>query len=42
MRTPDALQLSAARETGCSGFVTNDRRLPTVSGLRIVQLATYV
>jgi predicted nucleic acid-binding protein len=42
IRTPDALQLSAASEAGCSAFVTNDRRLPTVSGLRIVQLAAYV
>jgi predicted nucleic acid-binding protein len=42
IRTPDALQLSAAREVGCSVFITNDRRLPAVSGLRIVQLAAYV
>jgi predicted nucleic acid-binding protein len=41
IRTPDALQLSAARTAGCSAFVTNDRRLPAVSGLRIVQLAGY-
>ncbi len=40
-RTPDALQLGAAREAGCAAFVTNDRRLPAVSGLRIVQLADY-
>jgi predicted nucleic acid-binding protein len=41
VRTPDALQLSAARETGCSAFLTNDRRLPVVPGLRILQLASY-
>jgi predicted nucleic acid-binding protein len=41
MRTPDALQLSAAREAGCSAFLTNDRRLPVVPGLRILQLASY-
>jgi predicted nucleic acid-binding protein len=40
-RTPDALQLSAAREAGCVAFVTNDRRLPALSGLRIVELAAY-
>jgi predicted nucleic acid-binding protein len=40
-RTPDALQLTAARDAGCTSFVTNDRRLPAVSGLRIVQLAPY-
>jgi predicted nucleic acid-binding protein len=40
--TPDALQLSAAREAGCMAFVTNHRRLPEVSGLRIAQLADHV
>jgi predicted nucleic acid-binding protein len=25
IRTPDALQLSASQETGCSAFLTNDR-----------------
>jgi predicted nucleic acid-binding protein len=37
--TPDALQLAAAIEQRCSVFVTNDRRLPAVAGLRIVTLA---
>jgi predicted nucleic acid-binding protein len=41
IRTPDALQLSAARDAGCTTFVTNDRRLPAVPGLRIVQLSRY-
>lgn len=36
--TPDALQLSAALGSGCSAFLTNDRRLPAVPGLKIVQL----
>lgn len=40
--TPDALQLAAALGTGCSAFVTNDRRLPAVPGLKIVQLGAYV
>ena len=39
--TPDALQLAASLAGGCSAFLTNDRRLPTVPGLRIVQLGTY-
>jgi predicted nucleic acid-binding protein len=39
--TPDALQLAAALRAGCSAFVTNDRRLPAVPGLRIAQLAAY-
>ena len=39
--TPDALQLAASLAAGCSAFLTNDRRLPAVPGLRIVQLGTY-
>jgi uncharacterized protein len=42
VRTPDALQLIAAHDAGCTAFVANDRRLPAVSGMRIVQLAPYV
>lgn len=41
VRTPDALQLAAALQERCSAFVTNDRRLPVVPGLRIVQLDEY-
>jgi predicted nucleic acid-binding protein len=39
---PDALQLAGALGTGCSVFITNDRRLPAVPGLRIIQLGAYV
>jgi predicted nucleic acid-binding protein len=42
VKTPDALQLAAAIGTGCRAFLTNDRRLPDVPGLRIRQLATYM
>jgi predicted nucleic acid-binding protein len=42
IRTPDALQLVAAISTGCKSFVTNDRRLPSIPGLRIVELSSYV
>lgn len=38
LRTPDALQLAAALSARCSAFVTNDRRLPALPGLPIVQL----
>lgn len=38
VRTPDALQMVAAIGAGCTSFVTNDRRIPSVPGLRIVQL----
>ena len=39
IRTPDALQLAAAFATRCATFLTNDRRLPALPGLRIVQLS---
>jgi predicted nucleic acid-binding protein len=39
--TPDALQLSASLSARCSAFVTNDRRMPAVAGLKIVQLVNY-
>lgn len=42
VRTPDALQLSAALAEGCTTFVTNDRRLPALPGLRILQLDNYL
>jgi predicted nucleic acid-binding protein len=41
VKTPDALQLAAALAGGCRTFVTNDRRLPPLPGLRILQLADY-
>jgi len=42
VKTPDALQLVAALGVGCTTFVTNDRRLPPVPGLRLIQLSSYV
>jgi len=42
MRTPDALQLAAALGARCTSFLTNDRRLPVLPGLRIIQLGRYV
>jgi len=39
--TPDALQLAVSRASGCSVFVTNDRRLPEVPGMRVIQLGAY-
>lgn len=41
VKTPDALQLAAGIGSGCSAFVTNDRRIPRIPGLRILQLADY-
>lgn len=42
VRTPDALQLAAALSAGCSTFLTNDRDLPALPGLEVLQLKTYV
>ena len=42
LRTPDAIQMAAALHVGCSVFVTNDRDLPSVRGLRVVQLRHLV
>jgi predicted nucleic acid-binding protein len=41
VRTPDALQMAAAVTTRCSTLVTNDRRLPDLPGLRIIQLSEF-
>ena len=42
VKTPDALQLVAALGAGCTSFLTNDRALPMVRGLRILQLSSYI
>ncbi len=42
LRTPDAIQLSAALSGSCSALLTNDRDLPEVVGLRILQLKDYL
>lgn len=42
VKTPDALQLVAAIGAGCTTFLTNDRRLPPVTGLRVVELDAHV
>ena len=41
-KTPDALQLVAALAAGCATFLTNDRKIPSIPGTRIVQLSDYV
>lgn len=41
LRTPDALQLAAALETRCTVFLTNDRRLPAIPGLDILQVGPF-
>ena len=41
LKTPDALQLAAALSAGCAAFVTNDRRIPAIRGMRVLQLGDY-
>ena len=41
VKTPDSLQLVAALATGSSAFLTNDRDLPNIRGIRILQLHSY-
>jgi len=41
LRTPDAIQVSAALAGDCSALLTNDRDLPTLPGLRILQLKDF-
>ena len=42
IRTPDAIQLAAALAAGCSAFLTNDRDLPPIPGLAVLQLRDYL
>ncbi|MBK6846194.1 MAG: PIN domain-containing protein [Proteobacteria bacterium] len=42
LKTPDALQLAAALRTGAKAFLTNDRRLPPVAGLAMLQLDDFL
>jgi predicted nucleic acid-binding protein len=42
MRTPDAIQIATALQRGCTSFVTNDRDLSALPGLRILQLSDFL
>lgn len=42
LKTPDALQVAAALQAGCTTFVTNDRKIPTIGGLRVLRLRDYL
>lgn len=41
VKTPDSLQLVAALAAGSTAFLTNDRDLPNIPGIRILQLRSY-
>ena len=38
IQAPDALHLATAIQAGCTSFVTNDRRLPSLDRLEIIQI----
>jgi len=42
LKTPDALQVASALSAGCDIFLTNDSRIPSLSGLHILQLEDYI
>lgn len=42
LKTPDSLQIAAALASRCTSFVTNDRKIPDIPGLRIVQLSELI
>jgi predicted nucleic acid-binding protein len=42
VKSPDALQLAAALGAWCTAYLTNDRALPRIPGLRVLQLRDYV
>ena len=41
-KTPDALQLAAALHAGCTALVTNDRVMPRLPGLDVLQVGDFV
>lgn len=41
LRTPDAIQLAAGLSARCSAFVTADRDMPKLPGMRVIELAGY-
>lgn len=42
VETPDALQLAAALRERCSCYVTNDRALPRIEAMKVLQLRDYL
>ena len=42
LKPPDAIQIAAALAARCAAFLTNDRKIPAMPGLRILQLRDYL
>jgi predicted nucleic acid-binding protein len=41
LKTPDALQVASALSGDCPVFLTNDGRIPSLPGLRVLQLEDF-
>jgi len=41
VKTPDSIQSVSALTAGCTAFLTNDRGLPRITGIRVLQLGSY-
>ncbi len=42
LKTPDAIQLAAALSEGCTTFLSNDHRFPSLPGIRILKIDDYL
>ena len=42
VKTPDTIQLATALLTKCPVFLTTDRELPAIPGIRILTVQTYL
>ena len=42
LKPPDSIQLATALATYCSAFLTNDRAVPAIPGLKVLQLRDYL
>ncbi|MBI3001519.1 MAG: PIN domain-containing protein [Deltaproteobacteria bacterium] len=42
LKAPDAIQTAAALSARCSTFLTNDRKIPILPGLKVLQLRNYL
>jgi predicted nucleic acid-binding protein len=42
LKPPDAIQVAAALVCDCKSFLTNDRRIPAVPSLKILQVKNYL
>ncbi|HEU4341129.1 MAG TPA: PIN domain-containing protein [Candidatus Binatia bacterium] len=41
IKPPDAIQIAAGMVANCGAFLTNDRRIPSIPGLKIFQIKNY-